>query len=97
MALDGIGLKAQADTMIKSGSIIRDSHEFSSKLQREASNITLLYVESGVVARRKTEMSEWELLPVKGLMKVHAIVPYNGFLYTRGPFHKPPSLWGNAL
>lgn len=82
---DGVGgaLKHQADNIIKSNSAIRNAEEFAIKLKAVAQKIEILYVGKKCIEERRKEMSRWEITSVPGIMKIHAAVPHNGFLWVR--------------
>lgn len=82
---DGIGgaMKTQADNMVKAGLIIRNAMEFATCMKASATNIHILYVDGSDISQAKDTMEKWNIKPLPGLMKKHAIVPHDGYLYTK--------------
>lgn len=101
---DGVGgsIKNKADNLVKTKSIISNAHEFCSAISKQDTKMTLIRIDDSQVEEAKAEISRWKPQPVKGVSRMHTIVPINGALFMRETScfdtccFTPPALFKNA-
>ena len=72
-----------ADIVVKAGEVITDMGHFVAPLSKAQTGITLVRFTpaSPKIEASQERMPGWNMKPIKGLMKVHALLPFRQLIH----------------
>lgn len=82
---DGVGgsIKRKMDDLVKRGEVVRSSDEFCAVVIKEKTEMNVIHVTTSEIQDSQKEVSRWDPVPVKGLIRMHALAAKDGFFYIR--------------